>query len=79
MTRTIAEIHPPDPKEREVNLSEAQRDAMRELGETPSGHSFISPEVVEELLTMDLVYWWTPDDFDFTLAGKKVLNEMVGK
>ncbi len=79
MTRISPEIQPPEPKERKVNLSEPQRDAMLQLGETPSGHSFIPPEILEELLTMDLVYWWTPKDLDFTLAGKKVFDELVGK
>ncbi len=79
MTRISREIQPPEPEEREVNLSEPQRDAMLQLGETPSGHSFISPEVLEELLAMDLVYWWTPKDLDFTLAGKKVFNELARK
>ena len=52
---------------------------MLQISETPWGQDFVSPEVVEELLAMDLVYWWTPKDLDFTLAGKKVFDELVEK
>ena len=60
-----------------MNLSEPQRDAMLQLGETASGHDFISPQIVEELLAMELVYWRGPEDLDFTPAGEKVYQELA--
>jgi hypothetical protein len=64
-------------REPKMNLSESQRDAMLQLGETASGHDFIPPPVLEELLAMELVYWRGPDDLDFTSAGEKVYQELA--
>ena len=62
-----------------MNLSELQHDAMIQLGETPSGHEFITPEVLDELLEMDLIYWRTPEDLEFTPTGQSVYDELVGE
>jgi hypothetical protein len=62
-----------------VNLSELQRASILQLGETASGHDFIDPSVVEDLLAMELVYWRTPEDLDFTPTGEKVYRELAGK
>ncbi len=60
-----------------MNLSERQREAILGLGETASGHQFIPSQVLEELLSMELVYWRGPEDLDFTPAGEKVYNELA--
>jgi hypothetical protein len=60
-----------------MNLSKAQRGAMLELGNSASGHDFVPPGVLEELLALELVYWRTPEDLDFTSAGEKVYHELA--
>jgi len=60
-----------------MNLSKAQRAAMLELGNTASGHDFVPPSVVEELLALELIYWRAPEDLDFTSAGEKVYQELA--
>jgi hypothetical protein len=62
-----------------VNLSERQGEAILQLGSTASGHDFIPPQVLEELLAMDLVYWRAPEDLDFTPTGLKVYQELAAK
>jgi hypothetical protein len=58
-----------------VNLSEAQWEAMLQLGNTASGHDFIPAEVLEELLALALVYSRASDNLDFTPAGERVYHE----
>ena len=62
-----------------MNLSEPQRDAMLRLGDSASGHDFIPPTVLEELLSMKLVYWRAFRDLDFTPAGEQVWKKLVGE
>ena len=59
-------------------LSEQQREALRTLGNTVDGHDFIPASVLDELLSMELVYWRTPAELDFTTVGEKVYRELVG-
>ena len=59
-----------------MNLSDPQRAAMLELGNTASGHAFVPAQVLEELLSLELVYWRAPDDLDFTPVGEKVFKEL---
>lgn len=61
-----------------VDLSDRQRDAILKLGETASGHDFIEPDVLNELLALELVYWRGTDDLDFTKSGEELLNKLAG-
>jgi hypothetical protein len=60
-----------------MNLSDAQREAMVQFGNTASGHDFISSDILDELLALELVYWRAPEDLDFTPAGEKVWRELA--
>lgn len=62
-----------------MDLSDAQREAMLKLGESASGHDFIAPEVLEELLALKLVCWRSRDDLDFTQMGGEVCRALEGK
>jgi hypothetical protein len=59
-----------------VNLSELHREAILQLGNTASGHEFLTTEVLEELLALGLIYWRAPDNLDFTPVGEKVFKEL---
>ena len=61
-----------------TELTEPQRAALLKLGNSASGHEFIEPEVLKELLALELVYWRREDELDFTHAGEKVYNELSG-
>jgi len=50
---------------------------MLKLGDSASGHEFLTPEVLNELLLLELVYWRAPDFLDFTPRGEKVYNELA--
>jgi hypothetical protein len=59
-----------------MNLSESHREAILQLGNTASGHEFLMTEVMEELLSLGLVYWRAPDNLDFTPVGERVFKEL---
>jgi hypothetical protein len=63
-------------QERIVNLSQSHREAILQLGYTASGHAFIPPDVLEELLAMQLVYWRASSVLDFTPTGERVYEEL---
>ncbi len=60
-----------------MNLSEPQRDAMLTLANPSSGEDFLLQEILDGLVSMDLVYWRTPDELEFTPAGERVYQELV--
>jgi hypothetical protein len=62
-----------------MNLSEPQRDAMLTLANTSSGEDFVLREILDDLLSMDLVYWRTPDEVSFTPAGERVYQELAAR
>jgi len=62
-----------------MNLSAAQREAMLRLGSSTTGHDFIAPEVLEELLALKLVRWRSRDDLDLTQMGGEVYKKLAGK
>jgi hypothetical protein len=62
-----------------MNLSKLQREAILQVGNTASGHEFLTTEVLEELLAMGLIYWRAPDNLDFTPVGEKVFDELEGQ
>ena len=61
-----------------MDLTEPQRAALLKLGDSASGHEFIEPEVLKELLALDLVYWRWADELDFTHGGEKVYDGLTG-
>ena len=60
-----------------MNLSEPQRDAMLTLANTISGHDFVPQVILDDLLSIGLVYWRNEDQVDFTPAGEKVYQELL--
>jgi hypothetical protein len=58
-------------------LSQAQRDAMLALGSTASEQDFVTKEVLDELLSMHLVYWRDPDDVEFTTTGEEIYRGLA--
>jgi len=61
-----------------MNLTEAQTDALVELGESATGHDFMSKQVLRDLLALNLVYWRNPDELDFSPAGEQIYDELTG-
>ena len=59
-------------------LSQAQHDAILALGNTASEQDFVTKEVLDELLSMELVNWRTPTELDFTAAGERVYKDLAG-
>lgn len=57
--------------------SESVRNAMLQLGNSASGHEFLPPEVLNELLELKLVYWRAPDFLDLTPRGEKLYKELA--
>ena len=62
-----------------MNLSEPQQQAILQLGNSASGHDFVAPDVLDELLSMKLVYWRGFRDLDFTPEGEQVWKELAGR
>jgi hypothetical protein len=59
-----------------MNLSDSHREAILQLGNTASGDDFLMTEVIEELLSLGLVYWRATDNLDFTPVGERVFKEL---
>jgi hypothetical protein len=57
-------------------LTQAQNDAMLSLGGTPSDDDFITKNVLDELLSLELVYW-RGDELEFTKDGERVCKELA--
>ncbi len=49
---------------------------MLKLGNTASGHDFLTTEVLEELLSLGLVYWRARDSLNFTPVGEQVFDTL---
>jgi hypothetical protein len=62
-----------------MNLSDSHREAILQLGNTPSGDDFLMTDVIEELLSLGLVYWRATDNLDFTPVGERVFKELDAK
>jgi hypothetical protein len=60
-----------------MKLTEPQRDALLTLANTTSGHDFVPQEVLEDLLSMELVFWRSPDEMNLTPAGEKVYQALA--
>jgi hypothetical protein len=60
-----------------MNLSEPQRDAMLTLANTASGHDFVPQGVLDELLSLKLIYWRTSDEVDLTPIGEQLYQNLA--
>jgi ribosomal protein S19E (S16A) len=60
-----------------MNLSEPQRDAMLTLANWSTGDDFVLQAILDDLRSMGLVYWRTPDEVSFTPAGERVYRELA--
>ena len=59
-----------------MDLTTAQQDALLKLGTTASGHDFIDPAVVDELIALKLARWRMRDDLDLTAMGNQVFKTL---
>jgi hypothetical protein len=60
-----------------MDLTEPQREALLKLGTTASGHDFIDPAVVDELVALKLAHWRMRDDLDLTATGNQVFKSLT--
>jgi hypothetical protein len=59
-----------------MDLTTSQREALLKLGTTASGHDFIDPTVVDELIALKLARWRMRDDLDLTAMGNQVFKSL---
>jgi hypothetical protein len=59
-----------------MSLTHAQHDAMLALGGTPSDDDFVTKNVLDELLSLELVYW-REGELEFTKDGERVYKELA--
>ena len=62
-----------------MDLTEPQREALLKLGTTASGHDFIDPAVVDELVALKLAHWRMRDDLDLTATGNQVFKSLAAR
>jgi hypothetical protein len=65
--------------EQRMDLTTSQREALLKLGTTASGHDFIDPDVVDELVALKLVHWRMRDDLDLTAMGNQVFKTLTAR
>ena len=53
-------------------------DAMLTIGGTPSDDDFITKDVLDELLSLELVYW-REGELEFTTDGERVFKELAAE
>ena len=61
-----------------MSLTQAQHDAMLALGGTPSDDDFVTKNVLDELLSLELVYW-REGELEFTRDGERLYNELTAE
>jgi len=59
-----------------MSLTEAQHDAILAIGGTPSDDDFITKNVLDELLSLELVHW-REGELEFTRDGERVYRELA--
>lgn len=64
-------------KEIIMQLTEAQEQAMLELGGSAEGHGFIPQRVLDELLGCELIHWRSEGEVDFTPRGQEVYEMLA--
>jgi hypothetical protein len=62
-----------------MTLSDAQQDALLTLANTASGHDFVPQTILDELVSMELVYWRTPDEVILTAAGERIYQKLAAE
>lgn len=63
-----------------MNLSVRQRDAMLKLGDPDSVFALVDPEIVNELLSLELVHYRESNgNLDFTDLGEEVYDDLARK
>ena len=60
-----------------MNLTEAQANALLEIGGAAEGHGYIPQRVLNDLMSYDLVYFNKDDEVEFTPVGKEVYDELA--
>src|SRR5436190_21231191 len=63
----------------EMNLTEAQANALLEIGGAIEEHGYIPQRVLNDLMSYDLTYFNKDDEVEFTAIGKAVYDELAGK
>jgi len=58
-------------------LTDAQKNALFELGESATGHDFISARVLKQLLARDIIYWREDDEIDFTPVWARIYEKLT--
>ena len=64
---------------RKMNLTEAQAHALLEIGGAEEFHGYISPRVLNYLMTCDYIYYNNEGAVEFTPAGKEVYDELAAQ
>ena len=62
-----------------MNLSESQRDALLTLANTVSGHDYVPQDVLDELVSMQLVVWRSPDKVLLTATGERIYQRVAAE
>jgi hypothetical protein len=61
-----------------MSLTQDQHDAMLALGGTPSDDDFVTKNVLDELLSLDLVYW-REGELEFTKDGQRLYQDLTAE
>jgi len=61
-----------------MSLTQALNDAILAIGGTPSDDDFITRDVLDELLSLELVYW-REGELEFTKDGERVYQELTAE
>ena len=62
-----------------MNLTEAQANALLEIGGAIEEHGYIPQRVLNDLMTYDLIYFNKDDEVEITAIRKEVYDELAGK
>jgi hypothetical protein len=60
-----------------MHLSESQRDAMLTLANSTAGQDFVPQVVLDDLISMKLVFWRSPDQVGLTPSGEQVYQGLA--
>jgi hypothetical protein len=62
-----------------MNLTEAQANALLEIGGAAEWHGYIAQRVLNDLMSYDYIYYNHDGQVEFTPAGKEVYDELAGQ
>lgn len=60
-----------------MNLTEAQANALLEIGGAAETHGYIPQRVLNDLLSYDLIYLDQENEVEFTEAGQEVYDDLA--